>query len=626
MLEAIRERAQGWIARIILGFIVLTFAIWGVDWYFKGGGKEPAVATLDGDTISQRDFLDAVKQQRAAMGVKGDLPAAMEKALRKQVADQLVDIRLLARQAQDDGFAVSDSQMGALLAGIELFQENGKFSQERLNAFLRSRNWTEQKLTQMMQQDILLRQVQFAYGEGAVVPTAGINRLAQLLAQQREVNEVVYDAKNFLNLIKIDDASVEQDYNTHKQDYAMPAQVRVQYVVLSQDAIKGQIQVSEAMARQYYDSNKARYQQPESRRASHILIQAGTDPSAKAVAKAKAEKVLQEVKAKPARFAELAKQYSDDPGSAAKGGDLGSFTRDMMVKPFSDAAFQMKVGEISGLVETQFGYHIIRLDNVSPGMQAGFDTVKAEIMRELQGQEAARKFAEAAERFSNMVYEQPDSLEPAAREFKLKLEESGWIQQAGHAEPAILSNPRLVEALFSSDALVKRQNTEAIEVAPNTLVAARVVEHRPASTRALAEVAPVIRLKLQHEAANKKAMEAGQQALQAAQNGQAPSGLSAPMTVSRARPLNLSAAAIKAIFKAATTKLPAWTGVETADGYRLYRINQVMPGEMPPEQAKALRRELQRLFAQTEIRAYLDGLKANSEIKINQDMVNKKAE
>ena len=626
MLEAIRERAQGWIARIILGFIVLTFAIWGVDWYFKGGGKEPAVATLDGDTISQRDFLDAVKQQRSVMGVKGDLPAAMEKALRKQVADQLVDIRLLARQAQNDGFAVSDSQMGALLAGIELFQENGKFSQERLNAFLRSRNWTEQKLTQMMQQDILLRQVQFAYGEGAVVPTASINRLAQLLAQQREVNEIVYDAKSFLNLVKIDDASVEQDYNTHKQDYAMPAQVRVQYVVLSQDAVKGQIQVSEAMARQYYDSNKARYQQPESRRASHILIQAGTEPSAKAAAKAKAEKVLQEVKAKPARFAELAKQYSDDPGSAAKGGDLGSFTRDMMVKPFSDAAFQMKVGEISGLVETQFGYHIIRLDGISPGTQAGFDTVKAEIMRELQGQEAARKFAEAAERFSNMVYEQPDSLEPAAREFQIKLEESGWIQQAGHAEPAILSNPRLVEALFSSDALSKRQNTEAIEVAPNTLVAARVVEHRPASTRALAEVAPMIRLKLQHEAANKKAVEAGQQALQAAQNGQAPSGLSAPMTVSRSRPLNLSPAAIKAIFKAATTKLPAWAGVETADGYRLYRVNQVMPGEMPPEQAKALRRELQRLFAQTEIRAYLDGLKANSEIKINQDMVNKKAE
>ncbi|MBI5936804.1 MAG: SurA N-terminal domain-containing protein [Betaproteobacteria bacterium] len=625
MLEAIRERAQGWIARIILGFIVLTFAIWGVDSYFQGGGKEAAVATLDGDPISQRDFLDAVKQQRTAMGVKGDLPAEIDKALRKQVVDQLVDIRLLARQAQDAGFTVSEAQMSALLAGIEVFQDNGKFSKERLDAFLRSRNWTEQKLTQMIQQDILLRQAQFGYGEGAVVPTAGIGRLAQLLSQQREVNEAVYDAKSFLNLVKIDDASVEQAYNTHQQDYALPAQARVQFVVLSQDAIKDQIQVSDAMARQSYESNKVRYQQPESRRASHILIQAGTDANAKAAAKAKAEKVLQEVKAQPARFAELAKKFSDDPGSAAKGGDLGNFTRDMMVKPFSDAAYRLKVGEISGLVESQFGYHIIRVDGITPGAQIGFDTVKAEIMRELQGQEAARKFAEAAERFSNMVYEQPDSLEPAAREFKLKLEESGWVR-AGNAQPAILSNPRLIDAIFGNDALAKRQNTEAIEVAPNTLVAARVLEHRPASTRPLAEVAPMIRLKLQNEAAGKKAAEAGQQALQAVQNGQAPSGLSAPMTVSRMRPLNLPPVAIKAIFKANATKLPAWTGVETADGYRLYRINQVMPGEMPPEQAKAMRRDLQRLFAQAEMRAYIDGLKAKSEVKVNQDMVDKKAE
>lgn len=623
MLEAIRERAQGWIARIILGLIMLSFAIWGVDSYIQGGA-EPEVATFAGETVSQRDFFEALKQQREAMGVKGNLPAEIDKALRKQVVEQLIDIRLLARAAQDSGFSASDAQLSAMLGGIPLFQENGKFSQERLNAFLRSRNWTEQKLMQMMRQDILLRQVQFGYGEGAVVPAASLTRLSKLLTQQREVNEVIYDSKAFQGLIKIDDASVEQTYDTHKQDYALPAQARVQFVVLSQDAIKGQIQVSEAAARQYYESNKARYQQPESRRASHILIQVA-DANAKAAAKAMAEKVLQEVKAKPARFAELAKQYSNDPGSAAKGGDLGNFSRDMMVKPFSDAAYQMKVGEISGLVETQFGYHIIRLDGITPGTQVAFDTVKTEIVRDLQGQEAARKFAEAAERFSNMVYEQADSLEPVAREFKLKVEESGWLQ-AGHAEPAILNNPRLMEAIFSSDALGKRQNTEAVEVAPNTLIAARVLEQRPASTRPLAEVAAAIRFKLQAEAAGKKAAEAGQQALQAAQKGQAPSGLSAPMTVSRMRPLNLPSAAVKAIFKADTAKLPAWAGVETAEGYRLYRINQVAQGELPADQAKAMRRDLQRLVSQTEMRAYLDSLKAGAEIKINQDAVDKKAE
>ncbi|NWG86870.1 MAG: SurA N-terminal domain-containing protein [Hydrogenophilaceae bacterium] len=625
MLEAIRERAQGWIARIILGLIAVAFALWGVDWYFQGGGKEPTVATVGSSDISQRDFFEALKQQRDALGLKNNPSAELDKALRKQVVEQLIDVQLLTQASQAAGFSVSKAQLDAYLGGVELFQENGKFSQARLDAFLKSRGWSQQKLVQMVQQDMLLRQLQFAYGEGALASNTSSAQLAKLLSQQREVNEIIYDSKAFLNLIKIDDQAVEQAYNAQKQDYALPAQVRVQYLVLSQDAIKGQIQVSEASARQNYEASKARYQQAESRRASHILIQAGPDANSKAAAKAKAEKVLQEVKAKPARFAELAKQYSDDPGSAARGGDLGNFTRDMMVKPFADAAFQMKAGEISGLIETQFGYHIIRLDGIREGALVPFDQVKAEIMRELQGQEAARKFAEMAERFSNLVYEQPESLEPAAREFKLKIEESGWLS-AGRAEPAILGNPRLIEALFSNDSLAKRQNTEAIEVAPNILVAARVLEHRPASTRPLVEVAAAIRLKLQAETAKKKAVEAGQQALQAAQNGQVPGGLSAPMTLSRMRPLNLPPTAVRAIFKADASKLPAWVGVETAEGYRLYRINRMIEGELPAEQVQQMRRDLQRLTAQTEMRAYLDGLKERFKVEVNQGALAEKTE
>lgn len=619
MLEAIRERAQGWIAKIILGLIAVAFALWGVDWYFQGGGKEPAVATVDGNDITQRDFFEALKQQREALGLKDNAPAELDKALRQQVIDQLIDVQLLTQATKDAGFAVSQEQLNAYLSGIELFQENGQFSQARLDAFLKSRGWSQQKLLQMVQQDLLLRQLQFAYGEGALASNTGTTQLAKLLSQQREVSEVIYDRKAFLNVIKIDDQAVAQAYEASKQDHAVPAQVRVQYLVLSQEAIKDQIQIGEAAARQAYEANKARYQQPESRRASHILIQAGEG------AKAKAEKVLQEVKAKPARFAELAKQYSDDPGSAAQGGNLGSFSRDMMVKPFADAAFQMKAGEISGLVESQFGYHIIRLDGISGGAVVPFEQVKAELMRELQAQEAARKFAELADRFSNLVYEQPESLAPAATEFKLKVEESGWIS-AGRAEPAILNNPRLMEALFSSDSLSKKQNTEAIEVAPNTLVAARVTEHRPASTRPLAEVAPAIRLKLQIEGAKKKAAEAGQQALQAAQNGTTPSGLSAPMNLSRMRPLDLPPASVRAIFKADVAKLPVWVGVESAEGYRLYRINRVSEGEVPPEQVKQMRRDLQRLVAQTEMRAYLDGLKQRFKVEINQASLSEKTE
>jgi peptidyl-prolyl cis-trans isomerase D len=297
----------------------------------------------------------------------------------------------------------------------------------------------------------------------------------------------------------------------------------------------------------------------------------------------------------------------------------------MMVKPFADAVWGMKVADISGLVESQFGYHIIRLDDVVPGARMGFEVVKADIVRELKKQEAQKRFVEAADRFNNLVYEQPDSLDPAAKEFSLKVEESGWIGK-GQAEPALLANPRLLDALFSEDALKKRQNIEAIEVAPNTLVAARVIEHRPAGVRPLADVAGEIRTNLTTQAAQKLAVDAGKKALAAAQAGQAPGGLSAPMTVSRMQPLNLPAGSVKAIFRADAGKLPAYLGVESADGYRFYRINRVAANPPAPDMARKIRADMRKLMAQEEMRAYLESAKAKAKIKIAPTALEPKAE
>jgi len=296
-----------------------------------------------------------------------------------------------------------------------------------------------------------------------------------------------------------------------------------------------------------------------------------------------------------------------------------------MVKPFADAVFSMKKGEIRGLVKTEFGYHIIRLDKVIPGTKLGFEAVKGEIIHELRQQEAQRRFAEAADRFSNMVYEQPDSLEPAAKEFHLQVQSSGWISRKS-AEPRFLGNPHLLDALFDEEAIQKKENTDAIEVAPNTLVAARVLEYRPEGMRPLKDVEAEIRLKLAARVAREKAVRAGEQALKAAQSGQAPQGMSAAMAVSRMQPLNLPAEAVKAVFKANVGKLPAYVGVEGREGYLLFRINRVTDGQKHPEQAKLIRRDLQRLTAQEELRAYLEYTRGKADIKINQDMLEKKAE
>lgn len=625
MLEAIREHAQGWIAKIILGLIALTFAVWGVDWYFQGNAQGKPAAVVNDSEITERDFQQALQQQQESMGIN---PSQTEqlKGLRQQVIEQLVNTRLLQDAAGEAGITVTSEQMNAVLGSLEPFQDKGAFSEAKLDNWLRSRGMARAQFIGMLHQDVLLRQLQFAIGEGALVPTLRAESLGRLLSQQREVQEAVFDIQAYLNTIRIEDAAVEKEYAAHQQDYAMPAQMRTQYLMLSPDSLKGQISITEAEAKQYYEANQAQYQEPEQRRASHILIRPqGNDPKAFEKARAQAKDLLGQLRAAPERFAELAGKYSQDPMSAAQGGDLGSFTRDTMVKPFADAVFAMKVGELSGLVETEFGVHIIRLTGITPGAKLGFDVVKGEIMEQLADQAAQRKFAEAAERFSNLVYEQPDSLEPAAKEFKLSLQDSGWIARKP-GQPGVFGNERLLDAVFGEEALQKKQNTEAIEVSANTLVAARVLEHRPEGQRPLAEVAAEIRLKLTAEAARRKAVEAGEAALKAALAGQTPAGLGAPMTVSRMKPLNMTPDALKAVFRAGTQPLPQYVGLESREGYRLYRINKMTPGEVAAEQAQMIQRDLLRLAAQEEFRAYLEHARANAKISVNQDVLEQKTE
>lgn len=625
MLEAIREKAQGWIAKVILVLIIVPFALWGVDSYIQGGGGEPAVATVGNDEISQREFFRELQNQRDAMQEQTGQQLDIEnKDFRKAVLDQLVQMHLIANAANRNGIVVTADQIDDVIKSASIFQENGAFSEKRLNEWLGRQNLNKKELLALIERESLAQQFQMAYGQGAVVSALSAERMSALMAQQREVNEAIFSAEAFMKSVTVDDKAVEAEYNTNKKDFATPAQVRVQFLSLSADTIRAAIQVGESAARQFYEANKSRYQEPEQRSASHILVKVGAGAD-KQAARAKADKLLAEVKASPAKFAELAKQNSDDPGSAANGGSLGSFTRETMVKPFADAAFSMKTGEIRGLVESDFGFHIIRLDGITPGTQMAFEMVKAEITAELARQEAERKFAEAADRFSNLVYEQPDSLAPAAKEFGLTVQETGWISR-DQADPAYLAKPALMDALFSPEALEKHQNTEAVEVVPGTLVSARVLEHKPAGVRPLVEVAPVIRAKLALRAGHAQAVKAGEAALAALRSGQAVAGLSAPMLVSRMQPLNLPPEGLKAVFKANAKQTPAVVGAETRDGYRVYRINKVIEAPVDPNRRTVIQRDLSRMTAQEELRAYLAYLKTANGVEINNAILEKKAE
>lgn len=624
MLEAIRDRAQGWIAKVILALLIIPFALWGVDSYFSGTGKEAPAVKIDDTEISQREFAKALQDQRESLGVPVD-----DAALRQRVMDQLINTRLLSMRARDVGFTVLDPQIQAVLLGIEIFQDNGQFSEARMENWLRSRGMGRGELFAMIGDDLLLQQVQIGLGEGALVARPVATRMAALLSQRREVNERVFEGKDFAALVRIDEAEVERHYAAHQGDYATPAQVRLEYLTLAQRDLEAGIAVTDEQAHAHYQSNLARYQEPEMRRAAHILIQvdAGADAAKRQAAKARAEELLREVRAQPAKFGELARQHSQDPGSAANGGDLGFFTRDMMVKPFSDMVWSLTPDEFGEVVETQFGYHVIRLLAVTPGARMAFEAVKGDIVRELAEVEAQKRFIEAAERFSNLVYEQADSLQPAATEFGLPVRQSGWIvRDQRDVMPAFLAHPRLMNAVFADEAVAQRQNTEAIEVAPNMLVAARVLEHRPPGVRPLAEAAAQIRARLTADAARKLAIEAGTKALAQANAGEAPGGLSAPMPVSRMQPSGLPAAAVRAIFQVDDGRLPAYVGVESEEGYRLYRVNRVEEGAAPPGLDETLRKDLRRLTMNEEMRAYIAQLKAGAKIKITPGTLDGKAE
>jgi len=626
MLEAIRTHAQTWIAKVILALITVPFALWGIDSYFRGGGSAATVATVGDSVISLRTYLQELNTQRDSIQSQGGKVDIENPAFRKRVLDQLVDTRLIVDAALANGMLVSHAQVVATLQGIPAFQENGTFSRGRMEDWLRKRGMAEQELNDMLQQEMLIQQMRIGYGEGSVVPQTMVAKLTTLLNQEREVSEATFNANAYLPTVKIDDRSVEAEYNANRANYSTPPLARVQYVVLSLQGIASRIQVAEADAMQYFEANKSLYQEPEQRRASHILIKTGPgmSPSEKAQVKERAEGLLREIRHNPARFAEIAKQNSQDPGSAARGGDLGQFTREMMVKPFSDAAFALKSGEISNLVESDFGYHIIRLDAVTPASTLAFAAVKDRIVDDLKSQEAQRKYAELADRFSNLVYEKADSLEPAVKELGLSMTESGWISQ-NRAEPAVLMNSSLLAAVFAPEAVQKKQNTEAIEVAPNTLVAARVLEYRPAGVQPLADVAKSIREALAGKAARGAAIQAGNAALESAMRGQANAQFGAPIKVTRVQSAGLPPQAMKALFKLPSSKLPSYFGVETADGYRLYRLNRVGLSQAQTGFDRQVKRDMGRMLAQDELRAYMEYTKARRKIEINQSLVDKNA-
>ncbi|MBU1980376.1 MAG: SurA N-terminal domain-containing protein [Gammaproteobacteria bacterium] len=620
MLEFIRDRAQGLIAKIIIGLITIPFALWGVDSYMRDGDKADILAKVDGQEITRQEFGRTLKEQqermRGAMGDRFD-PAMLDRPeVRQSVLDGLVQQRLLASEANRVGFNLPDTLLASIIAEIPEFQQDGKFSQARYESMIRAQDMTPTVFENRLRQNLVIQQLFEGLSHGVAAPRAAEEMVARLAEQQREISQAMLTPEQYMIQLKVNPADVKAYYEKHREEFLVPEQARLDYVVLSVDELQQQIVVSDEELKKYYDEHSAQYNEPEQRRASHILIAERTS----------AEQVLKEIKQNPAKFEDLAKQHSKDPGSAVKGGDLGYFARGAMVKSFEDAAFGMKGGEISDLVQSDFGFHIIKLTAIRQGGARSFDAVRGEIAQELKKQKAVKKFAELAETFSNTVYEQPDSLNPVADALKLKILSSQWISKKGTDIP-LLKHPRLLQAVFSEDSLKLKRNTEAVEVAPNTLVAARVAEYKAASYKPFEELSTELAKRLLREQGNAMAVKQGKDALAILQKGDAVADLKwgATILINRENASSMGKDVLNQIFRADAGKLPAYTGIESPKGgYLLIKLSKVVePGVIDPEKKKSYVNQLRQAIAQEYSAAYLASLKQKAEISIKKEKLEK---
>ncbi|WP_189609087.1 SurA N-terminal domain-containing protein [Pigmentiphaga litoralis] len=630
MFETIRNHRR-WMQFVLLLLILPSFVFVGVQGYSSFMDNDKSLAKVDGEAVSQQEYDAAVRsrldQLRSMMGPQFDPAAFDTPVMRKAVLDELINTRLIATEASKAHFSASDERLRDTIQAIPAVQEDGRFSNTRYREALAAQGMTPVMFESQLRRDLSLQQVLAPVAESVIMPSSVLDRLIAIATERRQVQTLSISASTYLPQVKITDADVKTFYDANRRSFELPERVDAQYVVLDQNAVTSKISVSDADVQSFYDQNQARFRQEEQRRASHILITVDSGASAadREAARKKADDLAAQVKAPGADFAKLARANSQDPGSAANGGDLDWFGKGQMVKAFEDAAFGLKNGEISGVVPTDYGFHIIKLTGVRPAVVKPLAEVKAQIQTEVRQQQAARQFAAAAEQFTNLVYEQSDTLEPAASKFGLKLQTAEGVTrtaapQAPNAAADIRSNPKVLQALFSEEVLREKRNSGVIELAPNTLVAVRALKHQPATVRPLADVSTQITNQLKQQKAAEMARAAGEARLKALQAADAQTGFAPAVTVARNAPQGMPTAVLGAVMRAPTDKLPAFVGVSTGDAYVIARVSKVEAAPRPATNVVDNEKStLDRRYAQAEQLAVLQALRDKYGVKLTAD-------
>ncbi|MDO9236078.1 MAG: SurA N-terminal domain-containing protein [Aquabacterium sp.] len=623
MFDFVRKHTR--ILQFILVLLILpSFLVFGIEGYSRFANDEGIVAKVKGQSITQgewdnahRNWVERLRAQKPDIDAKTlDLPE-----YKRQSLETLVRQYVLAAAAQEQKLSVPNARLVRVFATDPQFAALRNADGSLNKAMLEARGMTSPQLESLLRQELTVGQV-LSGVQGAAQSSVVSNRQAvEALLQVRDVQWTKFEPKQYATQLSPTPVQLQAFYKDPANGawLTSPEKADVQYLLLDINALKQRVAVSEDDLRRSYKENQARFMAPEERRASHILIKAekSATPEQKKTARAKADQLLAQLQKNPSQFAELAKKNSDDLGSAAIGGDLDFFGRGAMVKSFDEAAFALKTGQLSGVVESDFGFHIIQLTAMRGGSAQPFEAVRGQLEDDARKQLAQREFAAAAERFTNAVYEQSDSLKPIADELKLSVQTQNDVQrEPGAKDQGVMSNRRVLDALFDAANRAKGRNTEAVEIAPNKLLSARIVKYSAATRLPFDQVQVTLRERWVAAEALKAAHSDAVQKMALWKQSPEKAQLPASVSMSRRTGFAQPAAVLDAALRVSEKQMPAWTVVDLgAEGTALVKVNKVLPLQMSPQELTETQNQFGGYWGKAEADAYYRALKRQYKVE-----------
>ncbi len=625
MLHFIRERAQGWVAWFIVGLITIPFALWGVNSYITGP-SDIVVASVNGEPIKQAEFQRSLKQYRERMReMMGDdfEPSLFDNEMTKQnVLNGLIEQKLLFSTNKSLGQYVSDGYINMAIQQTKAFQVEGKFDTERYEMLLARAGFSPTSYENQLRTDLMIKELGNSIKRTATITQYDVDNLLRIEKQKREIAYGVIDASPIAAGIVISEEEAEAFYKKQKSQYTTPERVSINYIELSVEGLASTLDVSETVMEQFYTDNKGQFMSPEQRQASHILIEGDSK---------EAIKILTAVEYRLSQgedFSSVAKELSQDPGSAQEGGDLGSFQRGIMEPAFENAVFSLdNVNDVSSIIKTDSGHHLVKLTGIVNSVGKDFSAVRKEIENNIRGQEAEQLFFEQAEKLAELSYENPDSLVLASEELALKIKTSKLFTREGGE--GITADKNVVNIAFTDEVLLEGLNSTVIELTDSHMVVLHRNEHVLSGQLPFDVVSDDIKLKLKAQSAKNKATEVGEKLLEKVEDGTDVKSLFSKYewheTVLIERSENtIDREILDEVYgMEKPNENSIYHGFTDRNGnYVLIRLTAVIEGgldDASKEDRDGLSSYLVQHYGDSELRAFIESLKAESDIEISSD-------